>query len=564
MKKKLFAAALAFLIAFASTACSTGQSGSETNGPETDAADEMTAAYFSDSDLRDVTGETPNAEIVLAGSSGTISDSTRGSSGQTVTVTSKGIYRITGTSENVTVEVKDTKESGTVYLVLDHVTMANASKPCILVTKSEKVVIQCVGENTLTYTAASAQEDGAVYASDNITLNGSGSLTITSALHGIVGKDDVKITGAAITVSASSVGIKANDSVRIGGGELSVVSGHDGIQVSGSAGDCYFCQTDGSLTIDSGYDGISVSSDDGADTNSVYLYGGTLDIVSGGGSGNSAGSKSEKGVKCAGSILTDDGVSVNVSSADDAFHANGNVTIRGGEVTLSSSDDGVHADKNLVISAGTLNVTKSYEGLEAAEVEITGGDVRVTASDDGINASGGSDSASSESTPFFWNSGEYTGKLTVSGGTLYVNAGGDGLDVNGSLYVTGGLVIVEGPTDNGNGALDIGDSASCVASITGGTVLAVGSAGMAINFNSGTQCSALVSLSGSAGTVLTVDDGSDFTFTASKSFSTVVYSSPDLKEGESYTITAGEKIASADFSSGLYYTNVSARSGGRK
>ena len=112
-----------------------------------------------------------------------------------------------------------------------------------------------------------------------------------------------------------------------------------------------------------------------------------------------------------------------------------------------------------------------------------------------------------------------------------------------------------------NGALDKGDGSGCVASITGGTVLAIGSTDMAVNFGAGTQCSGLVSLSGSSGTKIAVEDGSGFTFTATKSFGCVVYSSPKMSKGNSYTITAGSSSATMDFSSSLYYSNVSGMGG---
>ena len=137
-----------------------------------------------------------------------------------------------------------------------------------------------------------------------------------------------------------------------------------------------------------------------------------------------------------------------------------------------------------------------------------------------------------------------------------MNASGDGLDSNGSIYITGGTTIVEGPTTSGNGALDKGDSNGCVASITGGTVLALGTSDMAVNFDTGTQCSALVNISGESGTEISVDDGSGFTYTATKTFSCAVYSSPNMTQGNSYTLTAGSNTANFDFTSDLYYSDV--------
>ena len=264
MKNKMikrFALALAVWLAVSLCGCAASGNPAGTSETDTDAvttaagaasadtADAVAGDYFSNSDIKDVTGETPDAVITLEGASGTISDTTRGASGSTVTITAKGVYRVSGTAENVTIIVRDTTKSGNIYLVLDGVTMTNSDLPCILVESADKVIIQCAGENSLTYTAASAEADGAIYARDDVTLNGTGSLTVASSLHGIVGCDDVKITGGTLTVRADSIGIKANDSVRIGGGSVSIVSGHDGVQVDSDDGSGCFYMNGGALTI---------------------------------------------------------------------------------------------------------------------------------------------------------------------------------------------------------------------------------------------------------------------------------------------------------------------------
>ncbi len=517
-----------------------------------------TGDMFADGDYNDVTGENANAEITLSGSQGTISDTTRGSSGSTVTITSKGTYRITGSSEEVTIVVNDDQQSGNIYLILDNVTMKNSATACINVQAADKVIIQCVGNNSLTMTAGEADGkiDGAIYSKDDVTINGSGTLSVNSALHGIVCKADLKITGGTLNVNADSVGIQADNSVRIGGGKTTVISGHDGVKLADSKNSSFFCMQDGTLTIEAGYDGISVKADSGnsADfTGYTALNGGKLTITAGGGSDNSKNSStSQKGIKCDG-LISFAGTEVTVSSADDAVHGNAGITVDSGTLSLSSSDDGITASGDLTINGGTINVSKSYEGLEAYNITINSGDIRVYSSDDGFNCAGGSDTSSSgDDMPGRWSSAGSDAKLTINGGTVYVNANGDGLDSNGSIYVTGGTTIVEGPTGDGNGALDAGDGADCVASITGGTVLAIGSTGMAVNFDAGTQCSGLVSLSGASGTTITVDDGSGFSFEATKSFACVVYSSPGMTQGNSYTVTAGSSTASLDFSSGLY------------
>ena len=242
-----------------------------------------------------------------------------------------------------------------------------------------------------------------------------------------------------------------------------------------------------------------------------------------------------------------------VSSADDAIHGKDNITVNSGTVNLSTSDDGITAIGIVTINDGDVTVSKSYEGIEGGSVVIKGGNISVTSSDDGINTSGGSDTTANDDT--LWDE-DSNGNINISGGNIYINSSGDGLDSNGSVYVTGGTTIIEGSTADNNGAIDKGDGANCAASITGGTVLALGTSDMAVNFDSGSQCSALVDISGSKDTVISVDDGSGFTFTATKNFTCAVYSSPNMTQGNSYTLTAGSNTAQMDFTSGLYYSNI--------
>lgn len=571
-RKRILGILLALTLSMAVTACgTTGSSGNGSNASSdggsvsqsqnvTEVVTELSAdasTYFADGDYKDVTSETPNATITLNGNTGTISDTTRGSDGDTVTITSKGIYHISGTSKDVSIVIDDSTQSGNIYLVLDNVTMENAAKPCIIVEAADKVILQCVGTNTLTYTANDEKYDGAIYAKDDLTINGSGTLSVSSSLHGIVCKKDLRITGADICVEADSVGIQSLKTIRMSNASVSIISGHDGMQIQGDAKENYLYLASGKVSIEAGYDGVDLSKESDDATVECLLAGGELSIVAGGGSQNSKDSKtSQKGIKCDGDIKIGD-VDLTISTADDALHSGENVYITDGTLELSSSDDGVHADNILSISGGKMSVTKSYEGLEAYEILISGGATSVVASDDGINAAGGSDTNSTESAPARWGGmSESTGTLTISGGYLYVNAQGDGLDSNGSLYVTGGTVIVEGPTDGGNGALDKGDGNDCVAEITGGTVLAIGSTGMAVNFNSGSQCSGLVGLTGEAGTTITVEDGSGFSFTTTKAFQCIVYSSPSMSKGNSYDVKAGTESVTMDFGDSLYYSDV--------
>ena len=148
--------------------------------------------------------------------------------------------------------------------------------------------------------------------------------------------------------------------------------------------------------------------------------------------------------------------------------------------------------------------------------------------------------------------------LLITGGTLTVKADGDGLDSNGALEVSGGEVYVNGPTSDGDSAIDYGDGSK--ATITGGTVVALGSTGMAKGFgNSSTQGSMLVSASGNTGDTVTLSDSSGkvlCSYVAQKSFACVLVSAPGVEQGKTYTLKVGSNSIDVTLD-GITYSNVS-------
>lgn len=304
-------------------------------------------------------------------------------------------------------------------------------------------------------------------------------------------------------------------------------------------------------------------------------------------------STSTKGIKSDGALYVNGGT-FTINSADDSFHSNSDVTINDGTYTISSGDDGMHADSALLVNGGTITVTESYEGLEGLNVTINDGKIDITASDDGINAAGGndqsgfggmggdgfkgmqapdaqkSDSASdnTQKSDDTSDTAQTTGNITVAaqksddqsgtsqdtdtasedemwmvinGGYVHVLAGGDGLDSNGDLTINGGEVYVDGPSDNGNSAIDYGEKSSFY--INGGTVVAVGSSGMAEDVSSDSkQQVAFVKLDSQAdaGDVTLKDtDGNEIiSYAAQKKYDCVIISTADLKAGQTYTLSA--------------------------
>lgn len=215
--------------------------------------------------------------------------------------------------------------------------------------------------------------------------------------------------------------------------------------------------------------------------------------------------------------------------------------IEGGDIDISVGDDAMHAEGLLIITGGDIDISKSYEGIEGYKILVTGGDIDVEASDDGFNAArpGGSGMGGAGM------DADYDAYIIITGGNININADGDGIDSNGYLGIAGGNVYVLGPSNNGNGALDYG----IYAAITGGEMMAVGGSGMAQGFgDESTQCSVLVNFDEwiDAGETITLTDSNGnklLTYKADKKFNSVLISTSDMRQGETYTLTAGDQTS---------------------
>lgn len=647
----------AVILSMTVTACS-GTAADSTDATESQQAVSTgdTLSYddmFTDRDLDVGYEESDSVKISLSDDSTTVSSGSSDNSstddtvdgvtvdGNVITITSGGTYIISGTlSEGqLVVDADDEK----VQLVLDNADITCATSAAIYVKSAGKTFITLAegSENILMNTAEfeaidDNNIDAVIFSKDDLALNGSGTLTINSENgHGIVSKDDLKITGGTYNITAASHALSGKDSVRIAAGTFNLVSGKDGIH-SENADDSskgYVYIAGGEFTIDSTGDGIDAS-------NIVQIDGGTFDITAGGGVENStkthednmmggpgggkgpqmgeapsgevpdgnapsekpsgeapqgdpgnnssensgsdnsssdretppekpdsntnqaagteqsesdtsdSDSASTKGIKADGRLYINGGT-FTINSADDSVHSNSAVTINDGTYTLTTGDDGVHSGEAVEINGGTITISESYEGLEGLTVTINDGDIDITSSDDGINAAGGNeemgfgrmgnDSTDNTSTDEMW--------MEINGGYIHVLAGGDGIDSNGDITVNGGEVYIDGPSDNGNSAIDYGDRSACY--VNGGTVVAIGSSGMAEDISDDSdQQVMLVKLDSQkeAGEVILTDsDGNEIiTYTALKVYDCVIISTKDLEAGQTYTLTTSGTQTNVD------------------
>ena len=242
----------------------------------------------------------------------------------------------------------------------------------------------------------------------------------------------------------------------------------------------------------------------------------------------------------------------NITAGTDGLHAEntdddtkGFIYVQSGEIRINAGDDGAHASGSLMVSDGSLTVENSKEGLEGHKIVIDGGQIEVYSSDDGLNAAGDSNSGNENAKDPMASDAEAS--IVINSGTIHINAGGDGIDSNGTLNITGGTVEVEGPENDGNGAMDV----AAEAVITGGTVIASGSSGMAMNFSEkSTQGSILQNVDTATGSISLTDENGNviLSMDTEKQYSSVLISSPELKQGSTYKLRTGESETSIEMS----------------
>ena len=429
---------------------------------------------------------------------------------------------------------------------------------------------------------------------DDLVIEG-GNITVNSVNDGITGKDSLLVTDGNITVDAGKDGLKSSNetdegkgNIKIDGGNINIVSDGDGIQginnVEVNDGEINIVTNGGSENapekkeappggemMDGGPRPSNENQNEMPENNQPEPPEGfsdekrealndqmrkeqgppdmeNQDIYQGEMPGNEQDdSKSEdteisnsaKAIKSDVNLVINGG-NITIDSYDDGIHSNDAVIVNGGTINIASGDDGIHADNTLDINEGNIEVSKSYEGIESQVININGGNIYVTSSDDGINASGGSEESSKEGPGENNSDDSVSSMININGGYIYVNASGDGLDANGSIYMKDGFVIVNGPTDNGNGALDYDNEFN----ISGGTLISAGSSGMlqATSESSSQNTLKIVMNSLEGGNIIRIEseDGKELlTFAPSKKFSSLVVSSPEINTGTTYKVYIG-------------------------
>ena len=570
-----------------------GESLGITKVVDEDAEQNSDSVYFTVNDQNGSWDTSSATVITLGGSDATVSGNGAYVNDGNVVITNGGYYVVSGTLSDGSITV-DAYDSSKVWILLNGVSINCSDDACIRVDQADKVFLTLAdgSENTLTSgsvysdTALEDGTDGAIFAHDDLTINGSGSLTVDAQyMHGITANDDLVITGGTISVTAAADAIHANDSIRIKDASITATGGDDGIVTSNET--------------ENGY---------------MYVESGTL----------------------------------RVTASDDGIHTTGEITVAGGDITISAGDDGIHSDSSVSVSDGAIMIEECYEGIEALTIDVSGGDITIYPEDDGFNANGGSgdafgfggngdafgfgghggkmgghggrpgrgsngemqappdmssdeasgemptppdmpaDGASGEMpTPPDMSSDKASGEMptppdmsdggsqtaqkqdetqnavqesgastdeetyiSISGGTItIINENGrdaDGLDTNGDLRISGGTIYVSLIGTGSNSAVDYGSESGGVAEITGGTIIACGASSMAEAFDSSsTQASVLynTSTASEAGTTLALKDMDGnvlLSWDVPLSFTSALISCPQMQVGEIYQVVIGD------------------------
>lgn len=408
----------------------------------------ISTASVASVDTEDTVSAVAEQSAVLTFSNSSITETSAGSGytidGTTLTITTAGTYRITGSCTEGSVVVS--KGLSNVTLILDNLSLSSSTTAPIVVKKSANVNIHLVGTSTLTdnedpanetstdTTVAEAFEGAAVKvkSGSTVTFCGEGNLNaVANAKNGIKGgataslifnqsgtinvSGNSKYYGATTSGAAVNNGIASDGSIVINQGTYVIKAANDGIKSTPDAtdeteGTVIDTESAGTVTINGGTFDIDVDGDGIQADTALNINGGTFDIRTWKGysvwNDTLANAYSCKGLKASGDRAEEAGIepalnitggTFTINTGDDAIHSDANATVTGGTFTIQTGDDGMHADTSLTLGTENgfdrdpdVNISTSYEGLEGGTVYVYSGRYYVVASDDGVNAAGGS------------------------------------------------------------------------------------------------------------------------------------------------------------------------------
>ena len=345
-----------------------------------DAAIDITD-MFTKRDLAGTYDESEAVKITLSGKTAACNSSNVQIEDGVVTIKAAGVYVLSGTFTDGTIVV-DAGDDDKVQLVLDGVSITAADYAAIYAKNADKVFVTLAegAGNSLTVSGDYVQTDdnnvdAVIFAKCDLTLNGTGSLTVKDNTgHGIVSKDDLVVTGGTYTIYSQDHCLNGKDSVRIADGTFNLSCDEDGIHAGNDD------QQDGYVYIEGGDINISVGDDAIHAEGLLIITGGDIDV-----------SKSCEGVEGDKILVT--GGDIDVISSDDGFNAAGgssgsgdNHDGFGGGPGMGGVDMDADNDAYILITGGTININANGDGIDSNGcIGITGGSVYVLGPSDNGN-----------------------------------------------------------------------------------------------------------------------------------------------------------------------------------
>ena len=453
----------------------------------------------------------------------------------TLTITKAGTYKLSGEYQG---QIKvETADSDAVRLVLDNANITNPSGAALNVVNADEVILYSASGTTNTisdgadYTATGEDDpDAVVYSKADLTIAGEGTLKVNGNHEdGIHTSDGLVIASGTLEVNAANTGIKGKDYVDILGGTINVTAQQDGIKSTNDTdeGQGWTRLSNGTVTVNAGDDGFKAS-------RVVEISGGSLTVE-----------QSDEGIEA--QYINVSGGDVNVTSADDGVNAS--LKTSNSESTDSSANTSDTANQRQnnqqqgSLPGGQQSGTSNQQQQGTGQPPAMSGTSQDGKSQNGTTGTGqqGMGQPPQGGMPGGGGGGTFEvvdAAINVSGGHVTVNAEGDGIDSNGVTTLSGGTLIVNGPSQGGNAALDTNGDLL----LNGATVLSGSTADMfeAPSTNSTSGYLKLTNSSGfEQGSTVQVADSSgkvvaNYKVTKSN-VQLVLVSSSSIVKGQSYT-----------------------------
>ena len=457
----------------------------------------------------------------------------------TLTITKAGTYKLSGEYQG---QIKvETADSDAVRLVLDNANITNSSGAALNVVNADEVILYSASGTTNTisdgadYTATGENDpDAVVYSKADLTIAGEGTLKVNGNHEdGIYTSDGLVIASGTLEVNAANTGIKGKDYVDILGGTINVTAQQDGIKSTNDTdeGKGWTRLSNGTVTVNAGDDGFKAS-------RVVEISGGSLTVE-----------QSDEGIEA--QYINVSGGDVNVTSADDGMNASLKTSDSESTDSSANTSDAANQQQNNQqqgsLPGGQQNGTSNQQQQGTGQPPQGQPPAMSGTSQDGTSQNGttGTGQQGMGQPPQGGMPGGGGGTfevidaaINVSGGHVTVNAEGDGIDSNGVTTLSGGTLIVNGPSQGGNAALDTNGDLL----LNGATVLSGSTADMfeAPSTNSTSGYLKLTNSSGfEQGSTVQVADSSgkvvaNYKVTKSN-VQLVLVSSSSIVKGQSYT-----------------------------